>query len=682
MSYKEALEFFGLTSDYTIEELKKKYYPMIREIHPDANLDAIEDATLKSQVINQAYMILKNKLKEKDRLVILEPLKEKFVLEINDVLKKYSNNREIKNLSKRFLSIVQTIKTKEELDLQIEQFRNSLKIIQYKMMFLEEKDKFKRKLIIDSRTRILINVSTYYQEILENIYSLNELLELEEEYKEHVKNIVEEDQRRKFNYRKASFEKILNTSDLKYQDLSTRELVEFYRNELKNVKTIQEIDKLQNEFDGKFKKVRQIEQEISNFKLYLIDTIKHYQKKYSSSTYEDIFLEYLKLMNESNTLESLKKIEKDFLEEVRKIKIKEESILNNYLTNKDNAKRAVIYYFYKSSLGMSTERIIENKELLESLLEIVDKSSIDDIEKTIKFISSIDYTKPKSARSKINLYTLARDGKIKIKDLDEVNNIPLKKDEEQGYLENKISLDNQRSKLKEELLKKQYHYATNVEIDDINHSLDLLISVLKLSDNMTDAELNDNFDILLKIDFHNMKNTKEIIELIKPSNKVFISYKDGDLCILKPLKNQILVISLDSSKPYEFIDFENVDRNFISVNEFFKKATYAFDGEVEEMIDRYESRRKLYLSERSYLYFYKNLMLEYFEPLDKGSKPYFDFTVSATRFGWVLKKSFIERKSFSSKFENRDLCENMFMEQISSQVDEVKKSINGDIKKI
>ena len=71
MSYKEALEFFGLTSDYTIEELKKKYYPMIREIHPDANLDAIEDATLKSQVINQAYMILKNKLKEKDRLVIL-----------------------------------------------------------------------------------------------------------------------------------------------------------------------------------------------------------------------------------------------------------------------------------------------------------------------------------------------------------------------------------------------------------------------------------------------------------------------------------------------------------------------------------------------------------------------------------------------------------------------------------
>ena len=72
MNFQEALNIFGLNSDYTEEELNKKYYALAKKYHPDAlvNKSAKEQASSaeKFKKINEAKDILSKALKgEKNR---------------------------------------------------------------------------------------------------------------------------------------------------------------------------------------------------------------------------------------------------------------------------------------------------------------------------------------------------------------------------------------------------------------------------------------------------------------------------------------------------------------------------------------------------------------------------------------------------------------------------------------
>ena len=53
--FKEALDFMGLTSFVTFQEIKDRYKELAKEYHPDKGSDNI-----KMQKLNQYYKMLKN----------------------------------------------------------------------------------------------------------------------------------------------------------------------------------------------------------------------------------------------------------------------------------------------------------------------------------------------------------------------------------------------------------------------------------------------------------------------------------------------------------------------------------------------------------------------------------------------------------------------------------------------
>ncbi len=57
---RQALQILGLSYPFTKEELQKTYRSLAKLYHPDANQDTV--AEIKIRQINQAYMVLKNRV--------------------------------------------------------------------------------------------------------------------------------------------------------------------------------------------------------------------------------------------------------------------------------------------------------------------------------------------------------------------------------------------------------------------------------------------------------------------------------------------------------------------------------------------------------------------------------------------------------------------------------------------
>ena len=66
ISLSQALSIFGLSNNYTEEDLKKKYRELMKENHPDYHMNAsqeeYEQYNRKTQDINEAYEVLKRNL--------------------------------------------------------------------------------------------------------------------------------------------------------------------------------------------------------------------------------------------------------------------------------------------------------------------------------------------------------------------------------------------------------------------------------------------------------------------------------------------------------------------------------------------------------------------------------------------------------------------------------------------
>jgi len=105
MDYSEALKLFGFTSNFTKEELKKRYLELSKKYHPDLNGD--EEMMKK---INSAYEVLKSHSVSSDLVKYYDSLKErlkffasktvylpdtlefKYAKEIDEVIEKFNFN--------------------------------------------------------------------------------------------------------------------------------------------------------------------------------------------------------------------------------------------------------------------------------------------------------------------------------------------------------------------------------------------------------------------------------------------------------------------------------------------------------------------------------------------------------------------------------------------------------------
>ena len=125
MSYREALKFFDLEDTYTEKELKKKYYKLAKNNHPDQH-EGIDDEIMKR--INGLYSILENELKKRK----LKEFIEEWQLNINKLKDKYQNTaiydfclREEMKLDK-VSSIVDAEKLKQDFDNRIGKLKESI----------------------------------------------------------------------------------------------------------------------------------------------------------------------------------------------------------------------------------------------------------------------------------------------------------------------------------------------------------------------------------------------------------------------------------------------------------------------------------------------------------------------------------------------------------------------------
>ena len=126
------------------------------------------------------------------------------------------------------------------------------------------------------------------------------------------------------------------------------------------------------------------------------------------------------------------------------------------------------------------------------------------------------------------------------------------------------------------------------------------------------------------------------------------------------------------------VSFNKAKREFVSLHTFFKNATYIGGGNVREKINPYETMGLLFQQEKTDLYFYKQLLLSFYET----EEPYFEFASTRYGYGWELTSenvslSYLPR-NLQETFANRDACEEMVQEQIQKQI---KENISLDTEK-
>lgn len=98
MNYKKAIAILNLKENFTLRELKQVYRGLMRKYHPDINKS--ENATLKAQVINEAYTYLlkyQYAQKEFDAIAEFENEVEKLKKEMQN---KYLEDIDVKEIVK------------------------------------------------------------------------------------------------------------------------------------------------------------------------------------------------------------------------------------------------------------------------------------------------------------------------------------------------------------------------------------------------------------------------------------------------------------------------------------------------------------------------------------------------------------------------------------------------------
>ncbi len=196
MGYKEAINIFSLTDNYTISELKKSYRKLMKKYHPDLHTNDMTQQRKffeqKAKEINEAYEVLSENLKNghketkiKNIEIIKQEIIKKLNLRLNNV-KNYFKFNYSDNVKKEIYLIETTIKKittcqkKSDISTIISNF--NLMIVQNNIdMF----DRFISTWEIDNIGQsILTKLYLKYQVKVRNAQSVIEIIKLITELKE------------------------------------------------------------------------------------------------------------------------------------------------------------------------------------------------------------------------------------------------------------------------------------------------------------------------------------------------------------------------------------------------------------------------------------------------------------------------------------------------------------------
>ena len=676
--FTEALKMFNLKPDYTEAELRRAHHKIIFNIHPDRTSEDGE----KAKIVNAAYHLLLQEVRkgnkekiEKEKNIFISAWKN----DIRALQSKYSNFKEVLNLCKQYLEIIDKLQTIEELKLQKEEFNKKIKVIKERIYYQAERDNFKKSLLFTIKVNKdddFSKLAIYYLELMGNVYTLQELKKLESEYEKKAIQLKEEKRLKELQVAREKFLEELKDISEKYQDKKTIDLVNNYNQQLNEQKEKEKIEALQKKFQAEFKMIRKEELDLLERK----NSLKDYFHKFQELEYQELVEKYITLTTKTESSQELFSLRREFDNEIKKIKNQkraEEKKLNDLIiTLKDKTKRFLIYHFYKSSLSLSIDKIILEVNILKESLDLLETASSNELEITIDFFSKFRFQNFQEEMGKLNFFHLMKEKKFQneaeIKDF-------LTSFKEKSIVQDEVEELPERKKVKDNVMKSFYYYATATSLKEIVVSFENLDKVLDFLQKIDDDTFLRNISKIEQISFQNMPLTEEIIDSLKPSNKIFISYLDGEIATMDKLDDKVLVTPLDTLKPVQVISNRKAEIGYISLAEFFKMATFVGGREVLERINQYETRPLLYIYGTHPLYIYKNIMLEYKE-ISSSRNAYFDFYVSKSKDGFTLNNNGLASNDISKNFSDRTYCEKMVMEQFAKQL-QMEKEYDENISK-
>lgn len=609
MNLEKALRILGLSPNFTEEELKKAHRRLVNQYHPDRNKSP--EAEEKTKEINTAreYLVkhLKNKSASQDSYTYKHKTKQgteyqsTFDVEAY-IYKKLDQLKNIINFDHREYHTSYTIQG------------IIIKIQTEFQWFYIQINGAKNKQDIDREfNKFLQKIKKYFQEIKEAFY-------IENYIREHdVQESINYDCSLKEFYgqllkikNKYSIKSIIND---KYREL--KRIVDFNLYEYKlsaNIKNI--IGKIQNVPEN-FNSTSQSSTNknfIENFFYVNINTIKDYFKELEEEFYKDIGINRSVIQEKINYDCTLK----EFYEQLLKIKNKysEETIISNLLEDEikkytsyagyDRIKVFVRYCKTKTLNKIKENRLAYTKkdidEMHQSILECFNRyyyiqQKMLELEQKI---SKID-----NQGIKENFIKIKNKFKNSIK-FDELENLIKKLEEAINEIEEnqkKISQNQKERTINEiycnlitrysEILKNYNIISQQSELDNLNKFINEVLNLLKKS--IEEEKNAEFFNMFNEITFKNIALDNIIIERIKKT----LNYRKSNIYIKLASSNpsdngNFFYLNEENMLMYEIsfydqkfnikstpITKKDLEKNYISIEEFLDKATFVGENKVD-----------------------------------------------------------------------------------------------------
>lgn len=651
MNYKlkdiyEALDILGLSVDYTAEQLKKNHHALILKWHPDTNKDP--KALSISQNINRAKIILEKELKAEKIHINEKDIKDYYIKEgtslskdIEKVERKYFNDTNIINLCHSYYLKMDDLENSDlNISLKLRKIKEIRKEFDYKLKKLKLENELRnRKLefvkrIKSNKEDVLkecIEISSKYRNLLDNINSLNELSELISKYEIEISEAKELARIKKYEkeVKEAKERFITKINDLKnkYPSDKVKELINNYIEKLDFIKDLESLTKLQNDFMEELYNIRKHEEDILSLKKSLLKKLTNYENKDLKLKFT--LVKYMDLVNAINDLNELQKLEIEIIELINKIDKEKNKERKKVVNDKKNYIKITIYKFYEASKNLSIDNILKAKDMLIKVINIINSMEFSDIENIGRLIDKIKYTNLDFENSNIDLLMLLNKENV------------LNKNSISDYLNNLDSSfefdleDNYMSSLKREfvdkLMEKFKMLSVSLDTNGIFELLNNLETVLKEVNSMEENDFYNNLLNLKKIDLSNKENVKNILKEVGIGSKVFIKNSTGQLYYFSGLSDNILLIPVDESLGIELYSEKDFNLKFISINDFFDSAKYVGFNEIVTRIDRKNNERYYSPIEEKNLFINGRLLLKY----NENTNEYY-FASSPSIFGFKI----------------------------------------------
>lgn len=599
--------------------------------------------------------------------------RKKLEQELNTLIKKNKDNIFYVELAKDYLLKLENISTLDDLNTLRQKFVKDLNNLEYRMNFFKLKKSFKETLsneIYNNPNDLEIQkLVEEYEGKLFDANTLEKLSSLITKFKNSLNILKNLKHQEMLDSRKGIFLNNLISVENSYSDQETIELLDFCRSKITEIKTFNDLNELEKLFREKFQKIRNYEKSALKFKDELKKQFLRYLEGIYKEEYQELVEDYLNMLKERENFKELRELEESFQAEVvllnKEIEKQEEKCKNL----KEMNKKACIFRFYQLSENSSHDKIMQAKEVLVKLLEILDASTIRDIDVVTIFLSELDFSNLNETVEKIKFFEFSKSDKVKIINQEYFQKLLTLKnplEEEIEFLDNDTL--NIKNKIRKSVLLKFHYYAIKSDIKSILTTIDDLTKVFNVINEMSEDELKEKYQVFTNIDFKDMNKTNNLLSSLKDSSNIYIDYKKGKLYTVKIEKEEAFIISVDSiDENIYVISKEELNKNYISVREFFQQATFVDGRDVNERIDNFNTYEPLFIFGQEYLYCYKNLMLVYYGNGFGKESNSLKFITTDKGYAWNLTGG-CSNNDIIRRFSDRDLCEETLIEQVETTI--------------